>query len=244
VIIFCLVVSVIFEPKPFGGVMSKSRYSRKLSLDPTDRATLRDVCISNPAISPGRICGYSRFRGLRMRHELFNGRGWELLQHLGVRDKNDYIIFMAKLFPGAASRRFLETAGKMRLGRPNKLRSVNCGTDAAHLLEQAARIESFGDRARRSLGLGSRALFGLEFPSPELFMIGRESLRGLLLALGSLRPREEDVLRKMFGIGREKLSATKIAADFGITKRRVYQILKNALWKMRHPSRSAYFVAA
>jgi RNA polymerase sigma factor (sigma-70 family) len=242
-LIFCLVVSAIFERKPFGGTMRKSRLRRRFALDPNDQAAIRDVCLSNPKISPDRICGYIGFRKLRFRHELMRGRGRELLRHLGVRNKNDYIAFVARLFPKAASKRFMETS-KAYFHRSEGSRGASCAKDVAHLIEKASDIEFFGEDAKRSIGQGSRALFGTEYPLQEQIAIGQESRRGLLRALGSLRPKEERVLRMLFGIGCEELSAVEIAAELGRSRALVNQIAAKALRKMRHPSRLRFFADA
>ncbi len=57
--------------------------------------------------------------------------------------------------------------------------------------------------------------------------------------LSTLTPREEQVLRKRFGIG-EKTDHTleEVGRDFEVTRERIRQIEAKALRKLRHPSRS------
>jgi RNA polymerase primary sigma factor len=57
--------------------------------------------------------------------------------------------------------------------------------------------------------------------------------------LGTLSPREEQVLKMRFGIG-EKANHTleEVGQDFDVTRERIRQIEAKALRKLRHPSRS------
>ena len=59
------------------------------------------------------------------------------------------------------------------------------------------------------------------------------------LALKSLTPREEKVIRLRFGLddGRPR-TLEEVGRDFGVTRERVRQIEAKALRKLRHPSRS------
>ena len=62
--------------------------------------------------------------------------------------------------------------------------------------------------------------------------------------LGTLTPREEQVLRLRFGIG-ERLDHTleDVGARFAVTRERVRQIESKAIRKLRHPTRSRYLRA-
>ncbi len=57
--------------------------------------------------------------------------------------------------------------------------------------------------------------------------------------LSSLRPREEKVLRKRFGIG-ESFNQTleEVGTDFEVTRERIRQIEEKALKRLRHPNRA------
>jgi RNA polymerase primary sigma factor len=64
----------------------------------------------------------------------------------------------------------------------------------------------------------------------------REAVAG---ALGTLSPREQDILRKRFGIGTGKpRTLEELGRDFCITRERVRQIEVRALRKLQHPRRS------
>jgi RNA polymerase primary sigma factor len=57
--------------------------------------------------------------------------------------------------------------------------------------------------------------------------------------LGSLTPREEQVLRLRFGIGeRSDHTLEEVGARFAVTRERIRQIESKALRKLRHPSRA------
>ncbi len=57
--------------------------------------------------------------------------------------------------------------------------------------------------------------------------------------LQTLTPREEKVLRKRFGIGKEnEHTLEEVGHDFSVTRERIRQIEAKALRKLRHPNRS------
>jgi RNA polymerase primary sigma factor len=57
-------------------------------------------------------------------------------------------------------------------------------------------------------------------------------------ALGTLKPREEWVLRKRFGIGLPTdYTLNEIGKGFSVTTERIRQIEAKALRKLKHPSR-------
>src|SRR5262249_19852951 len=57
--------------------------------------------------------------------------------------------------------------------------------------------------------------------------------------LGTLTPREEQVLRLRFGIGeRADLTLEEVGARFSVTRERIRQIEAKALRKPRHPTRA------
>jgi RNA polymerase primary sigma factor len=57
--------------------------------------------------------------------------------------------------------------------------------------------------------------------------------------LGTLSPREEQVLKMRFGIGdRSNHTLEEVGQDFDVTRERIRQIEAKALRKLRHPSRS------
>jgi hypothetical protein len=58
------------------------------------------------------------------------------------------------------------------------------------------------------------------------------------MALLSLKPREESVLRERFAIGKDFKTLAKIGSSLGVTHTRVRDIEAKALRKLRHPSRS------
>jgi len=59
--------------------------------------------------------------------------------------------------------------------------------------------------------------------------------------LSTLTPRQEVILRMRFGLGNKPaLSLREVAAKFGLTPQRIRQIQRQALRRLRHPSRSRH----
>lgn len=67
---------------------------------------------------------------------------------------------------------------------------------------------------------------------PEKFLIIKEELLHLDRLLKVLTPREELVIRRLYGIGHEVKTATDIAKDFSVTKQRIVKIRDRALCKL------------
>jgi RNA polymerase sigma factor (sigma-70 family) len=75
-------------------------------------------------------------------------------------------------------------------------------------------------------------------PSPEDNAILSELKVDTTAALGTLKPREEWVLRKRFGIGLPTdYTLNEIGKGFSVTTERIRQIEAKALRKLKHPSR-------
>ena len=75
--------------------------------------------------------------------------------------------------------------------------------------------------------------------SPVEVVVQTNLTEQITRVLSTLTKREEDVLRKRFGIG-EKCDHTleEVGQDFNVTRERIRQIEAKALRKLRHPSRS------
>ena len=75
--------------------------------------------------------------------------------------------------------------------------------------------------------------------SPEEDVVAKTINEQLNEVLGTLLPREAEILRLRFGLG-DGTSHTleQLGRIFGITRERVRQIEKKALMKLRHPKRS------
>ncbi len=78
-----------------------------------------------------------------------------------------------------------------------------------------------------------------ELPSPDNRLM-RESLKiEVERALASLTPREAEVVKLYFGLGREHpLTLEEIGERFNLTRERVRQIKEKAIRRLRHASRS------
>ena len=82
-----------------------------------------------------------------------------------------------------------------------------------------------------------------EGPSPEDDAILSELKLATTAALETLKPREERVLRKRFGIGLPTdYTLEAIGQEFSVTRDRIRQIEAKALRKLKHPSRARHLV--
>lgn len=95
--------SVIEKVTVQSRVLVTARFERP-RLNPENDWQIRQVLKSNPAVFEGtRVTGYLSFRHLVFRHDLFTGRGEQLLRYLGVEmSREQYVNFMAKFFHEAA----------------------------------------------------------------------------------------------------------------------------------------------
>jgi RNA polymerase primary sigma factor len=57
-------------------------------------------------------------------------------------------------------------------------------------------------------------------------------------ALETLKERESDIIRQLFGIGCQEMTMEEIGERFGLTRERVRQIKEKAIRRLRHTSRS------
>jgi len=74
-------------------------------------------------------------------------------------------------------------------------------------------------------------------PAPEEIALDNIIHESLLGEVEDLPDREKDYLKKHFGIGCEVLLLEEIAALDNISRERVRQIIKNALWRLGMPHR-------
>ncbi|MBD3232502.1 MAG: sigma-70 family RNA polymerase sigma factor [candidate division Zixibacteria bacterium] len=76
-------------------------------------------------------------------------------------------------------------------------------------------------------------------PSPDETLLDESLKIEIGKALGSLTPREAEVINLYFGLNHEKaLTLEEIGARFGLTRERVRQIKEKAIKRLRHTSRS------
>ncbi len=75
--------------------------------------------------------------------------------------------------------------------------------------------------------------------SPDEHAILTNLTKQVRLALSTLTPREEKILRMRFGIGENSdKTLEEVGKDFAVTRERIRQIEAKALQKLRHPSKS------
>ena len=80
-------------------------------------------------------------------------------------------------------------------------------------------------------------------PSPEDNAILSELKTAITASLATLKPREERVLRKRFGIGLPTdYTLEEIGKGFSVTTERIRQIESKALRKLKHPSQARSLV--
>ena len=80
-------------------------------------------------------------------------------------------------------------------------------------------------------------------PSPEDSAILSELKTVATVVLATLKPREERVLRKRFGIGLPTdYTLEEIGKEFRVTAERIRQIEAKALRKLKHPSQARSLV--
>jgi RNA polymerase primary sigma factor len=75
--------------------------------------------------------------------------------------------------------------------------------------------------------------------TPDEMTFEKALAESIGLALGSLKPREEKILRLYFGLDeKEPMTLEEIGAMLGVTRERVRQIKEKALSRLRHVSRA------
>lgn len=82
---------------------------------------------------------------------------------------------------------------------------------------------------------------GEDIHSPEVGLIGESLRREIERALGTLSPREADVIRLYYGLATESnssLTLEEIGERFELTRERVRQIKEKAIRRLKHTSRS------
>lgn len=75
--------------------------------------------------------------------------------------------------------------------------------------------------------------------TPEEGFAAAELADRMRAALATLTPREERVLRRMFGIGLPAGTLEEVGADYGVSREHIRMIGARALRKLRHPSRAS-----
>jgi RNA polymerase primary sigma factor len=77
-------------------------------------------------------------------------------------------------------------------------------------------------------------------PTPEDMLVESSRTEDIETALSSLNPREEDIIRRYFGLGgQQPHTLEEIGARYHLTRERVRQIRDRAIWRLRNSPQTA-----
>ena len=148
-----------------------------------------------------------------------------------------------------------------RIGTISKIRKATARLQQAHerapsVEELAAELDLPIDKVRDALRHASHSvsmdapfaegedntlldvLPDADGPDPDVGLLDESLMADIERALASLAPREAEVTRLYFGIGREQpMTLEEIGQSYGLTRERVRQIKEKALRKLRQASR-------
>ena len=124
--------------------------------------------------------------------------------------------------------------GGLSMTDPEKYRKIHyvladrgVHTDLLDVVETVKYVDNFAD----------------DGPTAEDVVNLSELKTALTVALATLKPREERVLRKRFGIGLDTdYTLEEIGKEFSVTRGRIREIEAKALRKLKHPSRAGKLV--
>ncbi|MSR85217.1 hypothetical protein EXS71_02140 [Candidatus Uhrbacteria bacterium] len=214
---------------------------QKPALNSRDTKQVQQVLRSNSEFSEegDELPSFFLFRWLMFTHQLFTGRGDQLLRYLGVPlTQEGYVLAMARVFPETANDRFL-------LQRRN-LDTIGTCYDELEAWNGKL-LKGMGDTRRVSPAIeyGYCALAGPiargELPNGEDVVHAQELHDSVNKVLATLTPRLEKLLRLRFGIDTgEEMTLEAVGREFEINRERVRQIEARAFRLLRHPSRSKY----
>ena len=220
-------------------IVFEARYE-KPKLDPSDLEQIRRVLESNGQLSDKRIPSYMPFRHLVFTHELFTGRGANLLRYCGVKmHKIAYVLFMYQFFPEAASDLY---ADPQYAGSKVLIDTGSCEEDREHMLkllfEGGGYHENFAC-GWQALGGGDQYPKLHEEETPETEFLRERMLPAVTqMLLDTLDTEEKKVLEYRFGIRvSRKYTLEEVGKKLSETRERCRQIESKALRKLRHPSR-------
>ena len=213
---------------PVKGVRVKKRIVASLRLEkprfePGNLNAARAVVRTCADFDADQPCGFMRFRALRFRHQLFDGTGALLLDHLGVGNRAEYARWLTRAFPEVAANVLLDQAGFEDV-------SWSCDEDVRWLLEQGKGSES--GRAHGWLALGGR--FAYAEQSAEDLAQRLEDREVVEALVQRLKPRARDFVVRRFGLhGHQPHTYRRLGREYEISAGRAAQIVAGALWRMR-----------
>ena len=77
-------------------------------------------------------------------------------------------------------------------------------------------------------------------PNADRPLINESLSKEIDRALGTLTPRESEIVKMFFGIGCQEMTLEEIGDKFGLTRERVRQIKEKAIRRLRQNSRSIH----
>ena len=206
----------------------------KPALDPKDADQIRQVMGSNSNLfEDGRLCGLQRFRWLLFSHLLFSGRGEQLLRYLKVTSSREgYIAYMARLFPEEAASRFFyysdRTVEDVAACQKELL------AFETKLLEGSDKFGEVNPDYEYSYKALAGPLAREPEPTPEEALHQKELRLTFPSLFFALRPIEQDILIRRFGLGGEEEQTLKKVGDcYNLSRERIRGIESQALFKLR-----------
>jgi RNA polymerase primary sigma factor len=173
--------------------------------------------------------------------------GWWIEQHIYRAIDNDDRQVRLPVYLQEKLRKIRRAQSKLRLAtgeQPDVTTLANAtGMDSERLGKLLWRVQATNVVDGDSETEDGTPLFHFipdeQTPSPLSSVEQQQLSTQLALALESLTPREERVLRLRFGIEQDTpLTLQSVGDQFGVTRERIRQIEAKALRKLKHPSRT------
>ena len=215
-------------------------------LDPSNTQQVRDVIETNPGFSADDLPILTTFRHMRFSHELFEGRGIQLLRLYGVRpNRNGYLKFVSEVVPEASGSLFLSYS------------ETFAGTwEARHLTEQSCHDDLRYIESKMAEGLPEAsevydwAIPALAGPygrrpelNPEEAAMKNEADEALLdYWRDKVTPRQEMSIRLYYGLEANQKEHTlqSIGEFFNVTATRIRQARIRGMREIRNQISSLF----
>ncbi|MFA4954680.1 MAG: DEAD/DEAH box helicase family protein [Patescibacteria group bacterium] len=210
-------------------------------LDPKDEAGIRQVLEACAGFDPAKPPKYSVFRWLMFDHELFRGRGLQLLRHLGLRRSSTrdmgYAALLRRVCPeGEAYRLLLRDRWYGRYGAEEE---SSDDSERSFFLSALNSGSSPDGKPDPRFVEAWRAMTGIEdLPSPDKQVFALHEREAIEEALKTLLPRDERIIRLRFGLDKDHLDGMtlkEIGEGYECGQQTILHIEHRALRQLRHP---------